>query len=108
MIEGELYFIGREAIHNALRYAEASHIQVEIISDGKMVQLRCDDDGLGIDPETVNLSEDCHCGFARMRERAGKIGARFECWSAPGRGTEVSLTVPVGLNGFPSTLAGAS
>jgi signal transduction histidine kinase len=99
MIEAELYFIGREAIDNAFRHANASHIQVEIISDGKMVQLRCDDDGLGIDPETVNLSLNSHWGFARMREHAGKIGARFECWSAPGRGTGVSLTVAATLAG---------
>ena len=101
MIEGELYFIGREAIDNAFRHADASHIQVDIISDGKMVRLCCDDDGLGIDPETMNLSEDHNRGFVRMREHAEKIGARFECWSAPGKGTEVSLTVR-------ATLAGAS
>lgn len=100
IVESELYFIGREAIVNAFRHADASQISVEISSDGKMVQLRCQDDGKGIDPEMVRTrSENHHWGFVKMRERAEKIGARFECWSAPGKGTQVSLTVPAKLAG---------
>lgn len=98
IIESELYFIGREAIANAFRHAGASQIQVEISSDGKMVQLRCQDDGIGIDPEMVrNRTENQHWGFGRMRERAEKVGGRLECWSTPGKGTEVSISMPVAL-----------
>ena len=94
-VVSELYFIGREAIANAFRHANASQIRVEIGSDGQKIQLRCHDDGRGIDPGfEKNGGGSRHWGFVGMRERAQKIGARFECWSGPGRGTEITVTVP--------------
>lgn len=97
-VASELYFIGREAIANAFRHSRASQIQVELISDNKEIRLRCRDDGRGIDPEFLkNEIGKHHWGFVGMRERSQKIGARFECWSAPGHGTEITVTVSVEL-----------
>jgi signal transduction histidine kinase/ligand-binding sensor domain-containing protein len=100
-VVSELYFIGREAIANAFRHANASQIRVEFSSDGKKIQLRCHDDGGGIDPGFEKKGCRRHWGFIGMRERAQKIGARFECWSRPGRGTEITVTVPTVLRHTP-------
>jgi signal transduction histidine kinase/ligand-binding sensor domain-containing protein len=101
-VVSELYFIGRESIANAFRHAHASQIRVEISSDGQKIQLRCHDDGRGMDPELEKKGcQNRHWGFVGMRERAQKIGARFECWSGPGRGTEITVTVPAVLRTTP-------
>jgi len=93
-LEGELYFIGREAIANAFRHAGASQIAVEMSSDGRNVRLSCRDDGCGIDPSLLKgTGKDGHWGLLGMRERAERLGAKFECWTAPGEGTEVTVTV---------------
>jgi signal transduction histidine kinase len=95
-VEGELYFIGKEAIANAFRHAGASEIQVEMSSDGSYVRLRCRDDGRGIDPSILKgAGKGGHWGLPGMRERAQKLGAEFECCSAPGQGTEITVTVSV-------------
>ena len=97
-VASELYFIGREAIANAFRHSSASRIQVELTSDGKAIMLRCRDDGKGIDPASLNnVAGNRHWGFVGMRERSQKIGAHFECWSAPGDGTEIIVTVSADL-----------
>jgi signal transduction histidine kinase len=93
-LEGELFFIGREAIANAFRHAGASQIAVEMSSDGRNVRLCCRDDGRGIDPCLLKgAGKDGHWGLLGMRERAERLGAKFECWSAPGEGTEITVTV---------------
>jgi signal transduction histidine kinase len=93
-LEGELFFIGREAITNAFRHAAASQIVVEMSFDGRFVRLSCRDDGCGIDPNLLKgAGKGGHWGLLGMRERAEKLGAKFECWSTPGEGTEVTVTV---------------
>jgi signal transduction histidine kinase/ligand-binding sensor domain-containing protein len=93
-VEGELYFIGREAIANAFRHAGASQIQVQMSSDDSYLRLRCRDDGRGMDAAVLNGSgKEGHWGLLGMRERAQKLGAQFDCCSAPGKGTEIAVTV---------------
>ena len=48
------------------------------------------DDGAGF--ETV--SDDRGNGLASMRNRAERLGARFDISSTPGKGTTVQLEVP--------------
>ncbi len=60
------------------------------MADG--VRLIVADDGKGFDPSSV---ADDHLGLAGMRTRAERIGARFECRSAPGQGTIVEILVEI-------------
>lgn len=95
IVEDELFMIGREAVANAFRHAGASRIVVEINSDGRAMRLRCRDDGRGIESSMLQQAKrNHHWGYVGMRERAEKIGATLECWSAPGQGTEIMVTVP--------------
>ena len=88
----EVFRIAQEALANAVRHASAREIQVrfEATRDGVLLQIA--DDGRGFRPSMVKP----RClGLAGMRERAATIGAQLKLWSAPGRGTQVSLLVPV-------------
>jgi signal transduction histidine kinase len=100
IVEDELFMIGREAVTNSFRHAGASRIDVEINSDGDAIRLRCVDNGQGIGAEILSTPEaNNHFGHLGMRERAEKIGATLKCRSAPGQGTEITVTVPGRLGG---------
>lgn len=95
VIGDELYFIGREAITNAFRHSGAAEIEVEVLFHKKAVGLRCRDNGQGMDAGVLRQGKDGHWGMLGMRERAEKLGGKLECWSSPGQGTEVNVTIPV-------------
>jgi ligand-binding sensor domain-containing protein len=94
LIRDEVYRIGREAIVNAYRHANAQHIEVEIDYQPKQLRLFVRDDGDGIDSSVVGASRDGHFGLSGMRERAERIGARVRVSSRITAGTEIDLSVP--------------
>ncbi|UXB38623.1 histidine kinase [Stenotrophomonas maltophilia] len=87
----EVFLIGREAIRNALRHANASAIEVELSYGTRCFLLHVRDDGVGITHENAGHG---HWGLQGMRERAQRLGAELQLWTRPGLGTEVALAVP--------------
>jgi signal transduction histidine kinase len=77
------------ALHNAVRHAGATRIQVRI-GDG---HVEVTDDGVGFEPNRPELRSR-HLGLTSMEERARELGGRIEIRSAPGAGTTVRLEVP--------------
>jgi signal transduction histidine kinase len=93
-IQEQIYLIGREAMLNAFRHAQATSIEAEVKYLPRGLSLAVRDNGCGIDPLIVGSGRDSHCGLLGMRERAGSIGAKLQIWSRPGAGTEVEISVP--------------
>ncbi len=60
----------------------------------KHFELRVQDNGRGINEETLNLQRPGHYGIAGMKERAERLGGSISIRSRVGEGTEVSLAVP--------------
>ena len=95
LVRDEAYWIGHEALANALYHSGAKRIEVEIAYDPSHLRLRIRDDGSGIDPRIIEAGgKPGHWGMRGMRERAAKIGAHLETWSRPGVGTELELRIP--------------
>lgn len=89
----ELLLLAQEALHNALRHADATTVRVELAArDGGAVVLSVADDGVGFDPADPALRAR-HLGLASMRERARAAGGQVRIDSAPGRGTVVTAEV---------------
>jgi signal transduction histidine kinase len=84
--------ICQEAVVNALRHAEARHVQVSLRYDPSGVKLCVQDDGLGFDEQAGKTGRGF--GLVGMRQRAERIGAQFTISSEPGRGTLVMAAVP--------------
>jgi len=90
LVRDEIYRIGREALTNAFRHAEAMCIEIEL-EYGNDFRLVVRDDGRGLDQEAVNATGR---GLVGLRDHAGRIGARLKVRSKPSAGKEVSLRVP--------------
>jgi PAS domain S-box-containing protein len=91
--EDHLLRITQEALQNAIRHGKARKMQVELAYDKKRVSLKIQDDGNGFelagDRRTTSL------GITIMQERSAEIGARFDIQSKPGKGTRVTVEVPI-------------
>jgi signal transduction histidine kinase len=95
-VQDEVYRIGREALANAFRHAQASSVEtvLEYTSDRFRMVVR--DNGRGMDPDVLQSGRPGHWGLSGMRERSTRIGARLKVLSAPGAGTEIDLVVSGG------------
>jgi signal transduction histidine kinase len=86
--------VGRQAITNALQHAHARKIHVLLSYGERLLQIRVQDNGRGINEETLNLGRPGHYGIIGMKERAERLGGSISIGSRVGKGTEVTLTVP--------------
>ncbi|MYM84731.1 hypothetical protein GTP44_22640 [Duganella sp. FT50W] len=90
----EAYSIGREAILNAFRHADAASIQVELHYAPGQFSLEVVDDGRGIADELISNGSKGHWGLTGMLERAARIGGHMALENVAGGGTRMRLTVP--------------
>jgi signal transduction histidine kinase len=91
--EQNLLHIGQEALTNTLKYARAANFETRLACSNKELRLQFKDDGDGF------RLKDGHDGFglAGMRERVEQMGGELKIASARGKGTTVSVVLP--LNG---------
>jgi signal transduction histidine kinase len=97
LMEINLYRITQEAINNAIKYAESSLILVTISHSSKILSVTIDDDGKGFDKNALKQKPDKEggMGLTFMQERIKFINGRLFINSAPGKGTRVTLNVPL-------------
>jgi signal transduction histidine kinase len=92
--EHMLLRIAQEAIHNVVKHAPAAQARVRLQRRGAHAILTVSDTGPGFAPATRSSTERT-LGMTTMRQRAAEIGADIEVRSAPGRGTTVTVRVPL-------------
>ena len=92
-----LYRTAQEAIRNALKHAHASTIRVTLDINDNTATLRVIDDGRGFIPPArlATLEQDDHFGLISMEEHASSHGGVLNVLSAPGKGTTISLRLPL-------------
>ena len=89
----QLLRIAQEAIHNAVRHASPTLIDVTLRWHAPNVVLQIKDNGTGISADRLEKCEGF--GLQNIRKRAREIGARFEIRTAVGQGTSITVTVPI-------------
>ncbi|XGV97824.1 MAG: AAA family ATPase [Leptolyngbya sp. BL-A-14] len=90
-VENHLLRIGQEALTNAIKYANANQILVELVYDKAQCLLRIKDDGQGFG--VGSIASLGGFGLLGMSERAEQIGAQLTIQSQPGQGTEIIVIV---------------
>lgn len=93
-IEVVLYRILHEAIVNVERHARAKKVWVSLTRDVDGVEAEVVDDGVGFDAASA-LDGRRATGLLSMRRRAEFVGGVCRLESQPGRGTKVSVWIPV-------------
>lgn len=97
-VENNTFRIVQEAINNAIKYSNASRIEVHLQQDEHAFIITVTDEGDGFDEkiiETRDTNIESGRGFFNMYERTEYINGNLDIKSSPGKGTSVKLTVPL-------------
>lgn len=93
-----IFYIAEEAINNACKYAQANHIWVRMKGvDKDIVLLEIQDDGIGFDKSVVESTTEQRgsLGLKNMNERTEMVNGIFRLESAVGKGTTISVIIPL-------------
>ncbi|MEN3322290.1 ATP-binding protein [Mariniflexile soesokkakense] len=96
LVEINIYRIVQEAINNAIKYADSTHILVSLSHSENILSIVIDDNGKGFDPNKVKnvKNGDGGMGLTFMRERIKYIDGRLFLNSEIDKGTRVTLNIP--------------
>ena len=97
LTEINIYRITQEAINNAIKYADSTHILVSLSHSENLLSIVIDDNGKGFDTTKVKNVKNGNGGMGMtfMRERIKYIDGRLFLNSEIGRGTRVTLNIPI-------------
>lgn len=85
-----LFRIGQEAVHNVLKHANATKLQVRFYNRPDCAfGLEITDNGQGFDAQAAPPAG--HHGLLNMQARASECGAHCQLRSAPGKGCQITL-----------------
>jgi signal transduction histidine kinase len=87
-----LYRVAQEALHNIVKHAEATQVQISLQQQDGEVELFIRDNGVGFD---TGGNFPGHLGLVSMRERVEKVGGAFVLTSTQGEGSCVLARVRV-------------
>jgi signal transduction histidine kinase len=88
----------RELMFNVVKHSGAKRAWVSLRGDGAMITIKISDDGTGFDPDLVKNGYDpLERGFGlfSIREQLQHRGGTFEVDSGPGRGSAVTIVMPL-------------
>ena len=90
-LEALVYRSIHELVNNALKYADASQIMVQIIRETDRIYFTVQDDGCGFDP----TAETNGIGLQGIRSRVASFGGEMQIDSRAGEGTEINVELRV-------------
>ncbi len=95
--QGVVFAILEEAINNAKKHAQATDIYVPLVVEDGLFIAEVVDDGRGFDVDLIEQSYASRgsLGLINLKERAQLIEGTLKIQSTPGRGTRVTLVVPL-------------
>ena len=88
-LEVLIYRCIHELVNNALKYADATQIMVQIIQEDDSISFTVQDNGRGFDPATVTDGT----GLQNIRTRVASFGGDIQIDSKAGEGTEVNVSL---------------
>jgi signal transduction histidine kinase len=85
-----LYRVVQEALNNCAKHSQATHVRVIVRQEAEGLSASVQDDGVGFDPD-----QEKGMGLLGMEERVGRLGGQFSVESQPGKGTVLSVRIPL-------------
>lgn len=89
-----------ELLHNIVKHAKASLVEVHVARTNDDIHIEVKDDGVGFDSTDVvsRAGKEGAFGLFNIRERLNYVGGRVAVASEIGKGTRVTLTAPLDLS----------
>lgn len=89
-----LYRVLQEALHNIVKHAQATKAQVILtVPDTGMLRAKIEDNGVGFDvSKPISTGQ---FGLAGMEKRITEVNGAFSINSVPGKGTTITVRVPL-------------
>src|ERR1051325_4959593 len=96
-VETACFRIAQEALTNVARHARANKVSLRLRKKQEVLFLTIKDDGKGFDPKALRRRAPrvATLGLIGMQERAHAAGGVLEISSAPSKGTEIRLQLPL-------------
>jgi signal transduction histidine kinase len=91
-----IFRVAQEILRNVAAHAQAKNVTVELKEAGGMAVLRINDDGKGFTPgQAARRRAEGHLGTTSIVDLAEEVGGTLDIDSELGKGTRVTLRVPV-------------
>lgn len=85
--------IVQETLQNVEKHAHAQRVLVMSDNDAQGLRVQVRDDGVGFAPEAAPTTANGGFGLLSLRERARLAGGTLRVESAPGTGTQITVTI---------------
>ncbi len=83
----------QELLSNAVHQGQATVVKIQMDMGDNTIRLSVDDNGKGFD--TDQLAKEPNLGLQLIKERTEMLGGKFEIDSTPGKGSRITLSIPV-------------
>jgi two-component system, NarL family, sensor histidine kinase DegS len=96
LIEINIYRLIQEAINNAIKYADSTHIIVQLSHSDSLLSITIDDNGKGFDTTSEKKkNSESGMGLVFMKERIQYVNGRVFINSIPDEGTRITFNIPI-------------
>ena len=91
------WFVTQESLIDVKKHAEASNVWIRMYIEDDRFVAEIEDDGVGFDFESTmaNYDQRGSFGLLNLQERADLVNGKTTIESSPGRGTKVTLVIPL-------------
>jgi signal transduction histidine kinase len=93
--ELDVFRIAQEALGNALKHSSATEITFEVQRHLRAIQISVFDNGSGFNTQLIGSGLGSGLGLVNMDKRAEWLGTRLKLRSERGKGTRITLDVPL-------------
>ena len=91
-LDHAIYRIVQESLTNAVRHSNSDKVEVRLARHGRRILVEVEDWGIGFEPPAPR--GDCF-GLEAIRERATLLGGQATIDATPGKGTRISVEIPL-------------
>lgn len=87
----------QELLMNSVKHSQADFVSISMKKSGGKIVINVRDNGIGFDPKKIEMQSSSTGGFGifSIRERLNYLGGQFRVESKPGRGSNISMIVPM-------------
>jgi signal transduction histidine kinase len=90
-----LFHVAQESLTNVQKHAQAGSVKARLEQQDGTFRMTIADDGVGFDPARPGSGQGLH----NMQERVEALGGRLEVQSADGKGTQLTVELPLAMEG---------